>query len=110
MFPEPERRPTTELKSTPGMTGQLAARALALKGEREPAGNAADSPQEIESALRIRAALTVARSDQHEEPPPDAPRPPGTWIVRSLPRPPLVASMLQEPPSDELLTNDSLGG
>lgn len=83
---------------------------LKWKDQLQAPGIAEGPEHENESALRIRAALKAARSDESHEQLSDAPVPQGRWIATALPRPPLVAAMLQEPPSDELLTNDSLGG
>jgi hypothetical protein len=99
MFPDRKPVPTPEARSTGSTHDGQTPKVLKLKAQRD-----------TESALRIRAALRAARSDEHEGQPAEALKPAGTWIVKSLPRPPLVAAMLREPPSDELLTNDSLGG
>ena len=110
MFPEPEPRQTIEAKSTAGTADRPAAETLKLKDQSGHAGIAGGSRHENESVLRMRLALNVARSGEGDERSPDPPTTTGIWIVKSLPRPPLVAAMLREPPADELLANDSLGG
>jgi len=110
MFPEPEPRQTTEVKSTAGTAGEPTAETLKSKDQRGTAVIAEGSRHENESVLRMRLALNVARSGEGDERSPDPPTTTGIWIVKSLPRPPLVAAMLREPPADELLANDSLGG
>jgi hypothetical protein len=109
MCPEPDPRLTPEVRATADRASSPT-EALKLKDRRKVARVAADSQHASESALRIRAALRAARSDEQHGQPAEALKPPGTWIVKALPRPPLVAVMLQEPPSDELLANDSPGG
>jgi len=110
MLPEPKPTPTPEVRSTADTASEPAAKVLKSKDPRHAAEITSDSRHETESALRIRAALRAARSDRHHGQPAEAPERAGTWMIKSLPRPPLVAAMLQEPPDDELLANDSLGG
>ena len=81
-----------------------------MNDQRAPRAIDADAPDELKTTLRIHRALRMARLEEQEAVPEQAPRLQGIWRVRSVPRPPLVAVMLKEPPSEELLENDSPGG
>ena len=106
----PKRVRNPEATSTASTAIVPAAEVLKWKDQPGVPVIAADPMHEDESALRIRAALKAARSEEQHGQPPEAPAIMGRWIVKPLPRPPLVAPMLQKLPADELLENDSLGG
>ncbi len=108
MFPEPEsmsirdRESTEHQAETSGTHGPKAS-GEGSDGATPPAGR-------LQQELRISAALRAAHQDDDAGAwrPSEAPQ--WTWIVKALPRPPLVATWMDDVVSDELLDNDSLGG
>lgn len=73
-------------------------------------GGVPASPNQIQAALRIRAALIAAHQDMDEDRLPDGQWHEWTWTVKAPPRPPLVSGSLEELNREELLANDSPGG
>ncbi|HET6846138.1 MAG TPA: hypothetical protein VFH29_04850 [Anaerolineales bacterium] len=68
------------------------------------------SPNHVQAALRIRAALRAAHQDDAEVRPPEGQWHEWTWSLKAPPRPPLVLTSTEELNSEDLLANDSLGG
>jgi hypothetical protein len=70
----------------------------------------AASPNQIQTALRIRAALRAAHEDIGGVRLPAGRWYEWTWKVKRFPRPPLMINRMEKLNSQELLANDSLGG
>jgi len=108
MFPEPVAMPIREPQSADGRRADPA-----TAGHTAHAGAAkggAASPNQIQAALRIRAALRAAHQDVAGVQLPAGQSHEWTWTVKAPPRPPLVVDSISELNSEELLANDSLGG
>lgn len=108
MFPEPVATAIRKPASTSVQSGDSA-----TAEHTTPAGEAkgaAASPNQIQAALRIRAALRAARQDAAEGRLTARPWHEWTWMVKAFPRPPLVFDNGEELNSEELLANDSPGG
>jgi hypothetical protein len=73
-------------------------------------GSVAASPEQIRSALRIHAALRAAYKHEIQVLASSRRSDEWTFVVKPLPRPPLVAAGLEELNGDDLLANDSPGG
>jgi hypothetical protein len=108
MFPEPESLAIRSQESADARTDAMVV--SEPKAPIDGANVAVCSPSQVQPELRISAALRAAHEDEDgvKWQPSEAQQ--WTWIVKALPRPPLVAIRKEELDGEELLANDSLGG
>jgi len=107
MFPEPRSIVMRGQHATMMRNNPMAAE---QEPEVEDASAAAFHANHIQAALRISAALRAAHQDEVEVLSSEAQGPEWTFLVKPLPRPPLVVARMEELDSQELLANDSPGG
>ena len=80
------------------------------KSVHETAPAAAYPIREAAGTLRLGAALRAAHQEDAERRSQGGEEHEWNWIVKALPRPPLVAVTKEELDCEQLLANDSLGG
>ena len=108
MFPTSESPAVHEESSTDTHDGDsVAAGRLA---QQEDSKVVAWPARDFPGVLRIGAALRAAHQDDVEGRSPEAQEHEWNWIVKPLPRPPLVSITKEKLDREELLANDSLGG
>jgi hypothetical protein len=103
-------RPAQATSATAQSLGADEVAVMGQKSVNEAAAAAAYPIREAEGALRLGAALRAAHQEDAERRSPGSEAHEWNWIVKALPRPPLVAMTKEELDCEQLLANDSLGG